>query len=167
MPDKPTDKSTAHCAQCGAPLRADASFCTTCGAPVAASVAPAAQAAQTQPAQRSKLWLALGVAVLLLAAAAAALVWFNNSQQPAPSVAVAIPTVAAASQDIPYPNVARVAAEQAHMSAMAGDALIVDVRGREFYDAGHARGAVSLPLNELPARLSELPKDKAILFYCT
>ncbi len=90
----------------------------------------------------------------------------NDSQQTA-SVPSAIPTVAAASQNVPYPNVARVSPENAHMSAMAGEAVIVDVRGQAFYEAGHARGAISLPLDQLPARFSELPKDKAVLFYCT
>jgi predicted sulfurtransferase len=90
----------------------------------------------------------------------------NDSQESA-STAVTVPTAAVANQDIPYPDVARVSPEQAHISAMAGDAIIVDVRGQEFYNMGHARGAISLPLDQLPARFSELPKDKAVLFYCT
>ncbi len=69
----------------------------------------------------------MGVAALLLALVAVGLVWFNDTQQPAPAAPVAIPTAPVAGQDIPYPNVARVSAEQAHVSAMAGDALIVDV----------------------------------------
>jgi hypothetical protein len=108
----------------------------------------------------------LGIGVLLLALGAVALFLLNDSQESA-STAVTVPTAAVANQDIPYPDVARVSPEQAHISAMAGDAVIVDVRGQEFYDQGHARAAVSIPLEDLPARLGELPKDKAILLYCT
>ena len=154
------------CPQCGAVLRVDSQFCTACGAPAAGASPASAKPAKTTGSQRSRVWLALG-AVVLLAVVAAGLVWLNDSQQLAPSAAVAIPTAPVASQDIPYPNVARVSPEQAHMSAMSGEAVIVDVRGQEFYDMGHARGAISLPLDQLPARFSELPRDKAVLFYCT
>jgi len=153
------------CPQCGAVLRADSQFCTTCGAP-AAGASPSSARPDTGG-KRSRTWLVVGAVVLLLAVVAAALVWFNDSQQPAPSVAVTIPTAPVAGQDIPFPTVARVAVEQSHMSAMSGDALIVDVRDREFYDTSHIPGSLSLPLSELPARLAELPRDKAILTYCT
>lgn len=176
MSDSPSSTSERYCPQCGAALRAGASFCTTCGAAIAGA-APA-QAAKSQPnarrsnAPRSKAkannrpWLIVAAVVALLAVAAIGFALLNDSQQTA-SVPGAIPTVAAASQNVPYPNVPRVSPEQAHMSAMSDEAVIVDVRGQEFYEAGHARGAISLPLDQLPARFSELPKDKAVLFYCT
>ena len=68
---------------------------------------------------------------------------------------------------MPFPNVARITVDNAHVMAMTGSALIVDVRDKPFFDVSHARGALSLPLSELPARYAELPKDKAILTYCT
>lgn len=162
----PAHPSAGHCSQCGAALRADASFCTACGAAVSGA-APATPSRPARPAPRSKRspWLAVVALLAILAVAAIGWALFNDAQQPA-SVAVAIPTVAAA-QNVPYPNVARVSPEQAHMSAMSDQALIVDVRGQEYYDAGHARGAISIPLEQLPARLAELPKNQAILFYCT
>lgn len=173
MPDSFSTGSAGYCAQCGAPLRANAAFCTGCGAPAVSaaaptqSPAPAASPTPTGRPQRSKLWLAAGVAVLLLALGAVALIALNGAQQGASTAAVSVPTAPVASQDIPYPDVARVSPEQAHISAMAGDAVIVDVRGQEFFDQGHARAAVSIPLEELPARIGELPKDKAVLLYCT
>ena len=48
-----------------------------------------------------------------------------------------------------------------------GTAVLVDVRGAESYAAEHAKGALSIPLNEIAARASELPKDKLIITYCT
>jgi rhodanese-related sulfurtransferase len=43
---------------------------------------------------------------------------------------------------------------------------ILDVRPREEYAAGHIPGAVSIPLDELDARLAELPDDGQIVAYC-
>ena len=44
--------------------------------------------------------------------------------------------------------------------------IILDVRPAEEYSAGHLPHARSMPLNELEARLSELPADKEIVAYC-
>ncbi len=47
-----------------------------------------------------------------------------------------------------------------------GTVTVLDVRPREEYEAGHIPGAVSLPLKELEAHLSELPRDQQIVAYC-
>ena len=47
-----------------------------------------------------------------------------------------------------------------------GDALVLDVRPAAEYAAGHIPGAVSVPLDELEARLGELPADAEIVAYC-
>ncbi len=46
------------------------------------------------------------------------------------------------------------------------DVLVIDVRPQMEYEAGHLPGAVSLPVDELPERLSELPRDRRIVTYC-
>ena len=43
---------------------------------------------------------------------------------------------------------------------------VLDVRPREEYAAGHIPGAVSIPIDQLPARLSELPADVDVVAYC-
>lgn len=43
--------------------------------------------------------------------------------------------------------------------------LIVDVRDRESYEKEHIKGAVSVPLDELPKRLASIPKEKTIVCY--
>jgi len=43
---------------------------------------------------------------------------------------------------------------------------VIDVRPVEEYRAGHIPGALSIPLNELEARLSELPTDQEVVAYC-
>ena len=48
----------------------------------------------------------------------------------------------------------------------SGDAILVDVRPRHEFDAGHITGAVSIPLDELDERLAELPADAEVIAYC-
>jgi rhodanese-related sulfurtransferase len=52
------------------------------------------------------------------------------------------------------------------LDAGAKDILILDVRTRDGYRAGHLPGAINIPFEELPARLRELPKQKELLTYC-
>jgi rhodanese-related sulfurtransferase/DNA-binding transcriptional ArsR family regulator len=47
-----------------------------------------------------------------------------------------------------------------------GEATVVDVRPIEEFRAGHLPRAVSIPLEELPARLGDLPRDREIVAYC-
>src|SRR5215211_5104599 len=46
------------------------------------------------------------------------------------------------------------------------DVLLLDVRPRLEYEAGHLPDARSIPLDELPTRLDELPTDLLIVTYC-
>jgi len=48
----------------------------------------------------------------------------------------------------------------------AGRAVVIDVRPREEYRAGHIPGALSVPVDELDKRLAELPAGKEIVAYC-
>ena len=78
--------------------------------------------------------------------------------------------VAAGSAGASYPTnpdaMPRVPPEEAVALRDAGNAVIVDVRDRVSYESNHIAGALSIPLAELPQRLSELPRDKRILTYC-
>lgn len=50
--------------------------------------------------------------------------------------------------------------------ARAGTATVLDVRPNEEYNAAHIPGAISIPLEELSDRLSELPGDQEVVAYC-
>ncbi|MEV6332378.1 metalloregulator ArsR/SmtB family transcription factor [Streptomyces sp. NPDC051909] len=56
--------------------------------------------------------------------------------------------------------------EQLLERVKAGTATIIDVRPAEEYAAGHIPGALSIPLDELAARLAELPADAEVVAYC-
>ncbi len=47
-----------------------------------------------------------------------------------------------------------------------GDVVVLDVRPGPEYAGGHLPGAVHIPLEELPERLAELPRDREIVAYC-
>jgi len=45
--------------------------------------------------------------------------------------------------------------------------LLVDVRLKESFDEKHIKGAISIPEAAVEKRLTELPKDKEIILYCS
>ena len=48
----------------------------------------------------------------------------------------------------------------------AREVVVIDVRPHDEYRAGHLRGALGIPLNELKRRLARLPRKKDIVAYC-
>ncbi|MCX6969773.1 MAG: FAD-dependent oxidoreductase [Verrucomicrobia bacterium] len=44
--------------------------------------------------------------------------------------------------------------------------VLVDVRDPDEFEEGHIPGAINFPLNELRARLDELPRDRELWLYC-
>ncbi|MER2599093.1 MAG: rhodanese-like domain-containing protein [Caldilineales bacterium] len=157
--------SSVVCGACGATLRTGARFCTTCGA--AADGAGASAHSRSVAGSSKGLWPILAaVAGLILLAAAAVSFLSKPETTTAPTNSVALPVITVAA-DAPYPQIIRVSAEQAHISMAEGQAVLIDVRDRRYFEAGHAAGALSIPESELPAQLGELPKDKTIITYCT
>ncbi len=47
-----------------------------------------------------------------------------------------------------------------------GKVTVLDVRPVEEYQAGHIPGAISIPLEDLKRRLSDLPRDQEVVAYC-
>ncbi len=43
------------------------------------------------------------------------------------------------------------------------DAVLVDVREQDEWDAGHVEGALHIPLADLPARLDDLPDGEVVV----
>lgn len=50
--------------------------------------------------------------------------------------------------------------------ARSGEVVVLDTRPTREFDAGHIEGAISIPIDELQRRLTELPKRKEIVAYC-
>ncbi|WP_026452959.1 ArsR/SmtB family transcription factor [Saccharomonospora iraqiensis] len=60
----------------------------------------------------------------------------------------------------------QVSREELLRRVASGDVVVLDVRPREEYDAGHIPGAVSVPVEELVDQLDALPADQEIVAYC-
>jgi phage shock protein E len=54
----------------------------------------------------------------------------------------------------------------AAQSIAAAGAVVVDVRTPGEFEAGHAKGAINIPFDQIAARAGELPKDKPVVLYC-
>lgn len=56
----------------------------------------------------------------------------------------------------------------ATVNALRGrsDVLMIDVREQSEYDAGHIPNITLIPMNQVPNRLSEIPKDKPVIVTC-
>jgi rhodanese-related sulfurtransferase/DNA-binding transcriptional ArsR family regulator len=63
-------------------------------------------------------------------------------------------------------NLTPVRRDQLLRMAHAGEAMVIDVRPPNEYEAGHIPGAVNIPLDSLSKRLAELPKEQEIVAYC-
>jgi 3-mercaptopyruvate sulfurtransferase SseA len=95
---------------------------------------------------------------LLLAVAASAAFAAPQDSKAAPAAPQTAPTQETAR---------RIPVTEARQALAKGQAVLVDVRPKESYDASHAQGAISIPLSDLGSRAGELPKDKLVITYCT
>ena len=46
------------------------------------------------------------------------------------------------------------------------DTVVVDVRRDDEWITGHITGALHIPIDDLPDRIHEVPRDKKVLFIC-
>jgi flagellar basal body-associated protein FliL len=70
-----------------------------------------------------------------------------------------------APQAIPFPGVPRATLDETQNKLAQGKAVLVDVRSSASYAKSHAVGAISVPEEEIDARLNELPRDKDLVLY--
>lgn len=49
---------------------------------------------------------------------------------------------------------------------VADGATLLDVRTAEEFAAGHLEGAVNIPVDQVEARLPEIPRDRPVVVYC-
>lgn len=52
------------------------------------------------------------------------------------------------------------------VAGLPNRAVLLDVRPRIEFEAGHLRGAINIPIDELTERLHELPRDRQFVTYC-
>lgn len=70
-------------------------------------------------------------------------------------------------QPAPADGVRRVTVDELRAALEKGTAIVIDVRGEDQYKAGHIKGALWIPGDQIGSRAKELPKDKLIVAYCS
>ncbi|MSQ08132.1 MAG: rhodanese-like domain-containing protein [Dehalococcoidia bacterium] len=70
------------------------------------------------------------------------------------------------SRQVPGEPYTRISAKEALDMLNKGGATAVDVRREDEYKAGHIKGAMWVPVDDIIPRFDELPKKGTILFIC-
>jgi rhodanese-related sulfurtransferase len=60
----------------------------------------------------------------------------------------------------------RISLEEAKAMMDGGNAVVIDVRQPDEWASGHVAGAIHIPVDDVGARIDELPADKDLLFIC-
>ena len=60
----------------------------------------------------------------------------------------------------------RISVDEAREMLYGGNAVVIDVRDPNEWAAGHVKGAIHVPVDDVLARIGELPRDKDLLFIC-
>ena len=64
-------------------------------------------------------------------------------------------------------EVRRISPAELREALQKGEAVLIDVRNEESYNAGHIKGALLIPVSDVGARIKDVPKDKFIATYCS
>lgn len=121
----------------------------------------------------SSVIIPIVVAIAVVAIIVGAIVTLEKRQSAVgvtPTGTISVPIITAQPRpttDIPFPAVARMSVKETKEKMDKGQAVLIDVRTKESYDQSHAGGALSIPEEEIDARLGELPRDKLLVLYCT
>jgi len=100
----------------------------------------------------------MAVGVVIILGAIGGYFYFSSNQE-----ALSTPTQAANISD--PGSIERVSPADAYAASKEQKAVIVDLRSAEEYSTGHVAGALSIPLQDLPNRISELNPDDWIITY--
>ena len=117
---------------------------------------------------RQKLVPALAVLMVLLASCAPAAATQPPASSTVPVTIEPAPTLVSGAPQTEA-DVPRVSVEDAAAAIQSGEAIAVDVRSAQGYQASHISGALSIPLADIELNPSgvDLDKDQWIITYCT
>jgi 3-mercaptopyruvate sulfurtransferase SseA len=115
-----------------------------------------------------RLLFSLTAAVLLAALALAACNSSESNSNKANGNRVSnSPPAATPAPVAPSDGVKRVTTVETRDAVEKGAAIIVDVRAEASYKQNRIKGSISIPLEQVQTRISELPRDKMIVTYCS
>jgi rhodanese-related sulfurtransferase len=65
-----------------------------------------------------------------------------------------------------YEDLATLSLHEVNEKLNSGAIILLDVRPKDEYEAGHIAGAISVPMNELDDYLQSLPRNVEVAAYC-
>ncbi len=109
-------------------------------------------------------WLVLGIgsAIVVVLVAFVAVRMNRNRTQPTTAAA---PQPAAVNTD--EASVRRVKPADLRAAMQRGNVIVIDVRDLDSYAAGHIPGAMHIPLSFMETQVPYIPRNKAVVTYCT
>ena len=118
-----------------------------------------------------KDWVILGAGTIVVVALIAfALTRSSTSAAVDATPAAATPVAAAPAADHDHgaeSTIRRMTATELRSALDRGEAVVIDVRDIDSYAAGHIAGSMHIPLEFIESQLPHLPRDKALVTYCT
>lgn len=81
--------------------------------------------------------------------------------------ALANPYVSRGGESAQGDGIPRITPEELRAALRRKRAILVDVRSLEAYKDRHIKGALSIPVDQIEARVKELPRGKTIAAYCS
>ena len=104
---------------------------------------------------------------ILAAFALAACNSTDRSASSAPAGSPAVPSKVKPPETVHADGARRITVPEVQELLAKGQAVIIDVRNQPSFDQAHIRGAKLIPSNEVADRISEFPRDKTIITYCS
>jgi rhodanese-related sulfurtransferase len=101
---------------------------------------------------RPKIWLYVGLGVLVVMVFGGPLLYMQFSKPPVSTEVVKLPL--------------EISSVDAYEKYIDKTAFFLDVRTQEEWNEFHAPDATLIPLDQLPSRLDELPRDREIVVVC-
>jgi 3-mercaptopyruvate sulfurtransferase SseA len=118
-----------------------------------------------------KIFLTLSFILLILTACAALSPIAPTAEPTQTAVVIIEPTTPPQKSSLPASEagVPRVSIEEAKVALYSGAAIIIDVRSKQAYEAGHIPGARNISLGEFESNINgiDIAKDQWIITYCT
>jgi len=120
--------------------------------------------AQTQDknSQNQKLWLWIGIATIILLVGVAGFLMAGGGSSSTPAATAQTATEAPVSGETLPPEIS---VDEAYKLYQNG-AFVLDVRTPGEWDEYHAPNTTLIPLDELEARVNEVPRDKQVVLVC-
>jgi hypothetical protein len=126
------------------------------------------RSSRTRKQDSSSLLIPIIVVLVLVVIAGGALIIAElGNRSPGGSSALENTAEPLSTNSIPFPDVPRISVQETQDLMAKGQAVLVDVRSSESYAKSRAAGAISIPEDQMEARMQQLPRDKMIVLYCT